>query len=76
MVDLFQTKAVERVVEEVEKSLKTISDELLAEKAAVVNGSVKDETFSEPLHFESTRVGSVTRVLMVQIQQFYDFLKA
>ncbi len=47
MVDLFQTKAVERVVEEVEKSLKTISDELLAEKAAVVNGSVKDETFSE-----------------------------
>ncbi len=29
-----------------------------------------------PLHFESTRVGSVTRVLMVQIQRFYDFLKA
>ncbi len=45
--DLLQTKAVERVVEEVEKSLKTISDELMAEKAAVVNGSVKDEAFSE-----------------------------
>ncbi len=45
--DLLQTKAVERVVEEVEKSLKTISDELMAEKAAVVNGSVKDEEFSE-----------------------------
>ncbi len=29
-----------------------------------------------PLHFESTRVGSVTRVLMVQIQRFSDFLKA
>ncbi len=29
-----------------------------------------------PLHFGSTRVGSVTRVLMVQIQRFSDFLKA
>ncbi len=26
-----------------------------------------------PLHFESTRVGSVTRVLMVQIQRFMVF---
>ncbi len=25
-----------------------------------------------PLHFESTRVGSVTRVLMVQIQRFSE----
>ncbi len=25
---------------------------------------------------ESTRVGSVTRVLVIQTQQFYDFLKA
>ncbi len=32
--------------------------------------------FKDPLHFESTRVGFVTRVLVVQIQQFFDFLKA
>ncbi len=28
------------------------------------------------LHSESTRISSVTRALMVQIQRFYDFLKA
>ncbi len=29
-----------------------------------------------PLNFERTRVCSVTRVLMVQIQRFYAFIKA
>ncbi len=28
------------------------------------------------INFEGTRVGSVTRVLMVQIQRFYAFIKA
>ncbi len=39
--------------------------------------TIKNVSYSAccPLHFETTRIGSVTRVLVVQIEQFKDFLK-
>ncbi len=46
-IRVFQRRAVNGVVEDVEKSLKSVSDDLMKEKAAATNGSASDESFSK-----------------------------